>query len=70
MWKNYLKIKEASEFLGVSPKTLRNWDKNGKLIADRHPSNKYRLYKVSELEKFSQKTNLGKSLRPKIKLVD
>ncbi len=70
MWKNYLKIKEASEFLGVSPRTLRNWDKNGKFRAIRHPSNKYRLYKISELEKFSQKTGHGKFRHSRIELID
>ena len=27
----YLTVAEAAEFLGVSPWTLRNWDKAGKL---------------------------------------
>ena len=48
---DYLTIKEAAEYLGVSTNTLRNWDRGGKLIAYRHPLNDYRLYKKSELEK-------------------
>jgi len=70
MWKSCLKIKEAAEFLGVSPQTLRTWDKNKKLPALRHPLNKYRLYKIAELENFLRKTNAGKSTRSKIKLID
>jgi len=48
--REYLTVKEAAEFLGVSPKTLRNWDRAGKLIPSRHPMNGYRLYVREELE--------------------
>lgn len=47
----YFSIKEAAEILGVSPLTLRNWDKSGKFRAQRHPMNNYRVYKLSSLEK-------------------
>jgi len=46
----YFSIKEASNILGVSPLTLRNWDKSGKFPAQRHPMNNYRVYKLSSLE--------------------
>ncbi|MDB5266936.1 MAG: yhdJ [Parcubacteria group bacterium] len=46
----YFSIKEAAEILGVSPLTLRNWDKLGKFKANRHPMNNYRVYKLSALE--------------------
>lgn len=46
----YLTISEAAAFLGVSPSTLRNLDRNAKLTATRHPINGYRCYKKSELE--------------------
>lgn len=46
----YFSIKEAAEILGVSPLTLRNWDKSGKFHAQRHPMNNYRVYKLSALE--------------------
>lgn len=46
----YFSIKEAAEILGVSPLTLRNWDKSGKFRANRHPMNNYRVYKLSALE--------------------
>lgn len=51
---DYLTVGEAAETLGVSRSTLRNWDKAGKLKAYRHPLNKYRLYKRSELEALLQ----------------
>lgn len=46
----YFSIKEAAEILGVTPLTLRNWDKSGKFKAQRHPMNNYRVYKLSALE--------------------
>jgi MerR family copper efflux transcriptional regulator len=55
----YLTIKEAAEFLGVTPLTLRNWDKNGKLEASRHPMSNYRIYKLSDLEKLSKEIESG-----------
>ncbi|MBX4181415.1 helix-turn-helix domain-containing protein [Candidatus Parcubacteria bacterium] len=50
----YFSIKEASEILGVSALTLRNWDKSGKFPAHRHPMNNYRVYKLSALEHIIQ----------------
>jgi excisionase family DNA binding protein len=48
--KKLISIKEASQMLGVTPLTLRNWDRNGKLKAMRHPMNNYRVYKAEEIE--------------------
>jgi len=50
--RGYLTIKEAAKILGITPLTLRNWDKSGRLKAFRHPVNRYRLYKKGDLEKF------------------
>lgn len=47
----YLNIKEAANLLGVSPATLRSWEKAGKLRAHRNPINNYRMYKKEDLEK-------------------
>jgi len=47
---HYLTIKEAAEFLGISPMTLRRWDNHKKLEAHRHPINNYRLYQRKQLE--------------------
>lgn len=46
----YLQIKQAAAYLGVCPKTLRNWEAAGKIIVHRHPVNNYRLFKRSDLE--------------------
>lgn len=63
----YITIKQASKILGVSPLTLRNWDKNGKLKARRHPMNNYRVYKIEDLEKVIQEIEVGSGLRKSTK---
>ena len=61
----YIKIKEASEMLGVSKLTLRNWDKAGKLLASRHPISNYRVYKTEDIEKILEQIESGeKPVRP------
>lgn len=47
---DYLKIKDAATLVGVSPGTLRNWEREGKLKAHRNPNNGYRLYRREDLE--------------------
>ena len=37
--------------MGVTPLTIRNWDKRGKLQAYRNPINNYRVYKIEDVEK-------------------
>ena len=63
MAQKYVTIKEASDILGVSPLTLRNWDKNGKLKALRHPMNNYRVYKMEDLEEVIHEIENGSPLR-------
>lgn len=50
LFRDYLTVKQAADFLGVSPDTLRNWDDTGKLRAIRHPVNGYRLYDPDKLK--------------------
>jgi len=58
-FKDFLTVKQAASLLGVSASTLRNWDLNHKLKTIRHPINKYRLYKKSELETLLKKLKGG-----------
>lgn len=46
----YLRIKEAAQFLGVTENTLRNWEDVKKINAYRHPQNDHRLYDQDELK--------------------
>ena len=59
---DYLTVSEAAEFLGVSPSTMRNWDRAAKLKPARHPVNGYRLYSQRDLEELLDR------LRPKGKV--
>lgn len=47
---DYIKIKDAAKFLGVTENTLRNWETQQKIKVYRNPLNKYRLYKKEDLE--------------------
>jgi excisionase family DNA binding protein len=46
----YITIKKAAKLLHVTPLTLRNWDRAGKLKAYRHPINNYRVYRLDQIE--------------------
>ena len=56
---NFLTIKRASELLEVTPLTLRNWDKNGKLSARRHPMSNYRIYLREDIERLVNEITAG-----------
>jgi DNA-binding transcriptional MerR regulator len=51
MPKQFLNVKQVAKILSVTPLTVRNWDKRGKLQAYRNPINNYRVYKVEDVEK-------------------
>ena len=48
-------VGEAAKKIGVSVKTLQRWDRDGKLIANRTPSNR-RYYTDSQLKKIKEDT--------------
>lgn len=56
---NLMTIAQAAEYVGVTPLTLRNWDKAGKLKAVRNPLNGYRMYDKEELDKFLSQLQTG-----------
>jgi len=64
--KKFYTIKEAAEFLGVTPLTLRNWDRNGKFLAGRHPISNYRIYKIEHLETLAKEIDAGDTHHLKI----
>ena len=57
MPKKYVTPKEAQAILGVSEKTLRNWDKQGKIRAIRTPSG-HRRYDTSSITKRENRTSI------------
>ena len=57
--KRYYTVKEAADLIGVTPLTMRNWDKQGKFRAKRNPVNNYRVYKTEDLEIFLRRMEGG-----------
>ena len=69
MERKYLTIKQAATMLGVTPLTLRNWDKKGHLTAYRHPANNYRVYRLDQIELYLRKMENSKE-RTRARKVD
>lgn len=59
----YYSINKFSKILGVSPQTLRNWDKNNKLNPHHTSSDRYRYYSHEQL---NQVMNIKPKLDRKI----
>ena len=53
----YMTIKQAAKYLGVSGSTLRSWEKLEKIKPIRNPMNNYRLYKKEDLDKILKTFN-------------
>lgn len=68
MQRKYYTIKQAAKIIGVTPLTLRNWDKKSKLKAYRHPVNNYRVYKHEQLELFLRKMEISRERKKKRKM--
>lgn len=62
MIKKYITVKEAAQLVGVTPLTLRNWDKAGKLKAYRNPINNYRVYRPEDIELFQRRIESKRKL--------
>ena len=63
--RDFLRISDAAEYLGVSPNTLRNWERAGKIVAHRHPVNRYRLFKREDLDAVLRKVERPSRRRSK-----
>ena len=68
MPKKYLNVNEVAKLLGVTPLTVRNWDKKGALIAFRNPVNNYRMYKIEDVENLIRQIEEPKSRTKKLKI--
>lgn len=63
MERKYLTINDTAKILGVTPLTLRNWDKKGVLTAYRNPVNNYRVYRLDQIDMFLRKIENSKNRR-------
>ena len=63
----FLTVKEAAEFLGASPNTVRNWGREDKIPEHRHPINNYRLYRRQDLEKLLKQLQKPSNSKAKAK---
>ncbi|MEK7501136.1 MAG: MerR family DNA-binding transcriptional regulator [Patescibacteria group bacterium] len=70
MNRKYLSIKQASTILGVTPLTLRNWDKAGRFSPYRNPINNYRYYRVDQIEAFLRQMESSRDRYRPLKIVD
>lgn len=61
MPKKFLSVNEVAKIIGVTPLTVRNWDKKGRLRAYRNPVNNYRLYKIEDVEELMKKIETSKN---------
>lgn len=65
----FLSLKEVSQIFGVTPLTLRNWDRKGLLVAYRNPLNNYRVYRYADVADFLAEIKQSRSQpRPAQKL--
>ena len=63
--REYFKIAEAAEFIGVSQTTLRKWADEGQIPVYVNKANGYRLFLQKDLEKFLG--DMAKPVKPKRK---
>ncbi len=68
MPKKFLTVNEVAKILGITPLTVRNWDKKGQLIAYRNPVNNYRLYKTEDVELLMRRIELSRPTIKKLKI--
>lgn len=48
---DYIGVGYTAKMLGISIRTLREWDRKGIIKPYRNPSNNYRMYKPDEVKK-------------------
>ncbi|MES2935367.1 MAG: DNA (cytosine-5-)-methyltransferase [Pseudomonadota bacterium] len=57
----YYSIAQVADILGVTKETLRRWDDNGTMVAQRVEANNYRVYHKTQLEFFENTQHMFKN---------
>ena len=57
----YYSIAQAADILGVTKETLRRWDENGTMVAQRLESNNYRVYHKVAVRVFENTQHMFKT---------
>ncbi len=68
MPKKFLTVNDVARLLGMSPLTVRNWDRAGKLVAYRNPVNNYRMYKIEDVETIIRQIEHSRETKRKLKI--
>ncbi len=66
--KRYLTVNDVAKIFGITPLTVRNWDKKGALLAYRNPVNNYRMYKIEDVEVLMRRIEHSKPQTRKLKI--
>ena len=66
--KQYISIKETANLVGVSPQTLRKWEKQGEFVPYRNPINNYRMYKIEQIETFIEEMRNERARKGRFRL--
>ena len=64
---NLKTVSEAAKIIGVSPDTIRRWDKR-RMIKSYRSNNNHRLFNLKEIERINNKVS-GKNLKTFIKFL-
>lgn len=65
---SFVTVAEAAGKIGISPDTIRRWEKKGLIKATRSESN-YRLFNIKEIERVSNKLSKGSSSSSNFKIL-
>ena len=63
--REYVKVADAAEILGVSQGTVRAWAEAGKIPMHKNPANRYRLLSRKDLEAFLKQIEQPVVKKPK-----
>lgn len=61
--RKFISVSEAAKIIGVSPQTLRRWDREGRLVADDRTAGNQRRYDITKLKPNAYRVEESKAVR-------